>query len=67
MGVKAMDKEEFKERVRAWAERLGALAISLSVRPMTTKWASCSTTGRLTFDTLLLQLGSELQEQCHRP
>jgi predicted metal-dependent hydrolase len=32
------------------------------MRPMTTKWASYSTTGRLTFDTLLLELREELQD-----
>jgi hypothetical protein len=54
-------KAEFKERVRNWAEKLGARVTAISVRPMTTKWASCSTTGRLTFDTSLLQLREELQ------
>jgi predicted metal-dependent hydrolase len=33
-----------------------------SVRPMTTKWASYSTTGRLTFDASLLELREELQD-----
>jgi predicted metal-dependent hydrolase len=56
------DKAEFKERVRVWAERLGVRVTSISVRPMTTKWASYSTTGRLTFDALLLDLRKELQD-----
>ena len=56
------DKAEFKQRVRGWAEKLGARVTSISVRPMTTKWASCSTTGRLTFDTSLLGLKGELQD-----
>jgi predicted metal-dependent hydrolase len=57
-----MTKTEFKERVRAWAEKLGTRVVSISIRPMTTKWASYSTTGRLTFDAGLLELESELQD-----
>jgi predicted metal-dependent hydrolase len=56
------EKTEFKERVRTWADRLGARVTTISVRPMTTKWASYSTTGRLTFDTSLLDLRDELQD-----
>jgi predicted metal-dependent hydrolase len=56
------DKAEFKERVRRWAERLGAQVTSMAVRPMKRKWASYSTTGRLTFDSRLLELGKELQD-----
>jgi predicted metal-dependent hydrolase len=56
------DKAAFKGRVRAWAEKLGARVTSISVRAMTTKWASYSTTGRLTFDASLLELREELQD-----
>jgi predicted metal-dependent hydrolase len=62
MSVTDADKAEFKERVHAWAEKLDARVTSISVRPMTTKWASYSTTGRLTFDTSLLELREELQD-----
>src|SRR4029079_3064540 len=62
MSVTAADKGEFKERVRTWAEKLGAHVTSISVRPMTTKWASYSTTGRPTFDSSLLELREELQD-----
>lgn len=58
----ATDKTEFKTRVLAWADKLGAHVTSISVRPMTTKWASYSTTGRLTFDSSLLELREELQD-----
>jgi predicted metal-dependent hydrolase len=60
--VTATDKTEFKTRVLAWADKLGAHVTSISVRPMTTKWASYSTTGRLTFDASLLELREELQD-----
>src|SRR5437879_10983142 len=62
MSVTITGKAKFKERVGAWAEKLDARVTSISVRPMTTKWASYSTTGRLTFDALLLELRKELQD-----
>jgi predicted metal-dependent hydrolase len=54
MSEAIIDKVEFKERVRAWAEKLDSRVTSISVRPMTTKWASYSTIGRLTFSTSTL-------------
>src|SRR5262249_37166195 len=62
MSVTITDKAAFKGRVRAWAVKLGAQVTSITVRPMTTKWASYSTTGRLTFDAFLLELPEELQD-----
>jgi predicted metal-dependent hydrolase len=62
MRAEITDKIEFKDRVRRWAEKLDARVTSVSVRPMTTKWASYSTAGRLTFDSKLLELRSELQD-----
>ena len=53
-------KEEFKGRVLEWAEKLGVKARSLAVRPMRSKWASCSTAGSLNFNTELLELDREL-------
>jgi predicted metal-dependent hydrolase len=60
--VKIAGKAEFKERVWRWAEKLDARVTSISVRPMTTKWASYSTAGRLTFDASLLELREALQD-----
>jgi predicted metal-dependent hydrolase len=62
MSVTIPDKDAFKERVRRWAEKLGARVACICVRPMTTKWASYSTAGRLTFDASLLELRQELQD-----
>jgi predicted metal-dependent hydrolase len=55
-------KNKFKEQVWKWAERLEARVTSITVRPMKTKWASYSTTGRLTFDESLLELQKDLQD-----
>jgi predicted metal-dependent hydrolase len=56
------DKVAFKERVRGWAEKLGTRVTLVSIRPMVKKWASYSTSGRLTFDASLLELPAELQD-----
>lgn len=62
MNTKTINKENFKKRVKYWAEKLDAHVTSVSVRSMKTKWASYSTTGRMTFDTSLLNLREELQD-----
>src|SRR5437773_6208139 len=62
MSTTITDKIKFKKRVHGWAEKLGARVTSIAVRPMTTKWASYSTTGRLTFDAFLLELREGLQD-----
>lgn len=47
--------EVFKAEVRAWAERIGVQPRAIHIRPMRRKWASCSSTGRLTFAQDLLR------------
>lgn len=54
------DKEEFKNEVHIWAEKIKVDIKSLSLRPMSTKWASCSTKGNLNFNTELLTIDKEL-------
>jgi predicted metal-dependent hydrolase len=46
--------EIFKEEVLWWAERIEVQPRGIHLRAMTRKWASCSSNGRLTFDTGLL-------------
>ena len=53
-------KQAFKTRVHYWAEKLGVKVVWLGVRPMRTKWASCSTSGHLNFNAELLGLDAEL-------
>ncbi len=55
-------REEFKERVMELAQQIGVEVKRLTLRPMRTKWASCSTTGQLTFNVELLTLQRELGE-----
>ena len=54
------DREEFKARVLEWARKLGVNAHSIYVRPMTRKWASCSTAGTLSFNDELLGIERDL-------
>lgn len=51
---------EFKERVRQWADKLNVKIIWLGIRPMSNKWASCSTAGHLNFNDELLDFDQEL-------
>ena len=44
----------FKAEVRRWAAQIGVEPKEIHVRPMTRKWASASSAGRLTFDSDLL-------------
>src|SRR5579884_3027274 len=53
----------FKAEVRAWADRIGVTPREIHLRPMRRKWASCSTRGRLTFDTDLLRQPAALRTE----
>ena len=54
------DKEEFKARVLEWAAELGVKTHTLALRPMRSKWASCSEAGNLNFNTELLSLDRDI-------
>ena len=58
----ADQKEAFKGRVRDWAAKLDVKIAWLGVRPMRTKWASCSTNGHLNFSDELPALKHDLQD-----
>ncbi len=46
--------EIFKAEVSSWARRIGVEPKEIRIRSMRRKWASCSSQGRLTFNTALL-------------
>lgn len=56
------DKSEFKEKVYDFAKKMDISVKSLALRPMTTKWASCSTEGNLNFNKDLLDMEKDLGE-----
>jgi predicted metal-dependent hydrolase len=45
----------FRAEVETWAKRVAVQPREIRLRPMKRKWASCSTHGRLTFNTDLLR------------
>jgi predicted metal-dependent hydrolase len=53
-GRQLLSRDDFKATVQAWAEKIGVRLKEIHVRPMKRKWASCSTTGRVSFAEDLL-------------
>jgi predicted metal-dependent hydrolase len=51
----AIPRDVFKTEVESWAQRLKVRPNVIHVRSMSRKWGSCSTSGRLTFASDLLQ------------
>ena len=56
------DSGDLKSAVWGWAERMGVTVREVHLRDMRRKWASISTTGRLTLSTELLNLPMALGE-----
>lgn len=56
------DSDELRWAVRHWASRIGVRLSQIHVRPMSRKWASISTAGRLTLSTDLLGIPKDLAE-----
>ncbi|MFN3263958.1 MAG: M48 family metallopeptidase, partial [Aquificaceae bacterium] len=55
-----MTSQEFKERVRLWAKKLKVdeKLREIHIRNMKNKLASCSSKGRITFDSTVLEMES---------
>ena len=51
---KPLSREALKSEVLSWAKRIGVTAKEVHIRPMKRKWASCSTSGRFSFNEELL-------------
>src|SRR3972149_6769010 len=52
----------FKGLVKTWADRIGVRPARIQVQAMTAKWASCSRTGRISFNADLLAEDVSFQE-----
>jgi hypothetical protein len=59
----AVPRDVFRAEVEAWAKRIGVQPKVVQVRPMKRKWGSCSTSGRVSFDTALLRQHSEFRKR----
>ncbi len=55
-------KREFKEEVYLRANKIDVKVKRITIRPMTRKWASCSTNGYFTFNLELLGMDRSLGE-----
>lgn len=55
-------KREFKEDVYLYADKIKVKVKQVTLRPMTRKWASCSTNGLFSFNTELLGMERSLGE-----
>lgn len=55
--------EVFKSEVLTWARRIGVTPKEIHIRPMKRKWASCSSSGRLTFSTDLLRQTAQFRAE----
>lgn len=55
-------KESLKNTVRRWAVKIGVEPKRVQIQRMTTKWASCSTSGRVYLSTDLLRENVTFQE-----
>lgn len=58
-----VSKEVFKAEVAVWAAKIKVEPKEVHVRAMTTKWGSCSTAGRVTFDLDLLGQPGEFRKE----
>ena len=50
----AIPRDVLLAEVAAWSKRIGVEPREIHIRPMTQKWGSCSTTGRVSFNSELL-------------
>ena len=55
-------KKEFKEEVYLYANSIQVKVRQIVLRPMTNKWASCSTSGYFSFNTELLGMERSIGE-----
>lgn len=58
-----MTGEQFKNDVRCWAAKIRVNPDQVHIRKMKRKWASCSSKGRLTFDTEVLSLPQKRRDE----
>jgi predicted metal-dependent hydrolase len=58
-----VSRDILKAEVDAWAKRIGVEPKEVHIRPMTRKWGSCSTAGRLTFNEELLSEPAEFRRR----
>jgi predicted metal-dependent hydrolase len=56
-------RRSFRAQVESWARRIGVEPREVHIRPITRKWGSCSTSGRVSFNVELLVRPAVLQRR----
>ncbi len=56
------DVDEMKWAARQWAARVGVRVAQIQIRAMSQKWASMSSSGRLTLNSELLEMPRDIGE-----
>lgn len=70
--IKKQAKKIIPERVAYWSEKLGVTYGRISIRLQSSRWGSCSQTGNLNFNCLLVIMPNDVMdsvvvhELCHR-
>lgn len=60
---RAISKAAFRDEVARWMTTIKVVPSQVHIRPMSRKWGSCSTAGRVTFDVGLLKQPVEFRRQ----
>ena len=60
---KVVSKDLFKAEIAAWAKRIRVEPKEIHIRPMKRKWGSCSTAGRISFNTELLTAPANVRKR----
>lgn len=60
---KMIPKDLLRSEVDAWARRIKVEPKEIHIRPMKRKWGSCSTAGRLSFNTELLTAPARVRKR----
>ena len=59
----SISKDTFKAEVSAWAKRIGVEPKEVHIRPMRRKWGSCSSNGRVSFNSELLDAPADARKR----
>jgi predicted metal-dependent hydrolase len=59
----SIPKGDFKAEVSAWAKRIGVEPKEVHIRPMRRKWGSCSSNGRVSFNSELLDAPADARKR----
>jgi predicted metal-dependent hydrolase len=60
---KVVSKDLFRAEIGAWAKRIRVEPKEVHIRPMSRKWGSCSTAGRVSFNTELLTAPAKVRKR----